>query len=77
LKDQHYETNESRAAVRIPDLDALNDYDARRVDPDYVVGYPRFDNPDGSDSWSFGGQTRETLKGQVRHIRLVAPPKTD
>ena len=65
-----YKTNEGRTAVRIPDLDVMNDHDARRVDPDFVVGFPRVDTPSDSGSWTVGGHTRSSLRGRVRHIRI-------
>ncbi len=77
IEGHTYETSEGRTAVRIPDLDVMNDHDARRVDPDFIVGYPRVDSPEDNTQWTAGGQTRASLKGAVRHIRIEKLPSDD
>jgi hypothetical protein len=77
IEGSTYETSEGRTAVRIPDLDVLTAYDARRVDPDFLVGYSRVDSPEDSTQWSVGGHTRAPLKGAVRHIRIEKLPSDD
>ena len=53
--------------VRLPDLDLLDGFDAKKTDPDLESSYPHADGLDG-DGWTFGRIGR--LKKRVQLIRI-------
>jgi hypothetical protein len=73
LKGKTYKTKEAPFAVRIPDLDFLDEYNARRSDPDFQASYPQVADlaAHGSD-WSYGRSGE--LKNNVRAIKIDKLP---
>ena len=66
-------------AIRIPDLDYLDHFDAKTTNPSGSTGYPHAEDLDSGDGWTYGRQRDGGLKGNVQIIRLekmgvVAPP---
>jgi hypothetical protein len=58
--------------IRVPDLDHLDRWDARRTDPELVSSVPRVRDPQAQDKgWTFGWGT-EPLKNAVGRI-LIEP----
>ena len=56
--------------VRIPDLDTLEDFDARRTDPDFTGTYPVVEKLAAGRTWTYGRVGRIGLKNHVRAIRI-------
>ncbi len=52
--------------VRVPNLDTLDPYDAKRTDPQVEMGYPRVESPELGQGWTFGGGG--SVAGRVRLI---------
>ena len=69
-----FQTKEGRPCVRIPDLDQLTDFDARRTDPDFEELYEEAAALDASRAWTFGHVGTLPLKGNVRAIQVDLLP---
>jgi len=54
--------------VRLPDLDLLNEPDAKRTDTDFQASYTSVVGLDRGQGWTFGKLGRPKLKGSVRLI---------
>ncbi len=64
-----YRLKDGRTAVRVPDLDWLDEPDARRCDPDFQASFLPVDTLEegmASGEWTFGRPG--TLRGRVRVI---------
>ena len=66
-------------AIRIPDLDYLDHFDAKATNPSGSTGYPHAASLNEGQGWTYGNQRDGGLKGKVQIIRLekmgvVAPP---
>lgn len=70
LAGHTFTTKEGRPCVRIPDLDLLNTFDARRTDPEFEEGYELADSLDGSKAWTFGNVGKLPLKLNVKAIQV-------
>ena len=64
-----FQTKEGRPCVRVPDLDWLDAFDARRTDPELQCS---FDEATGLDTpgWTFGVSGNTPIKANVRFIRV-------
>lgn len=62
-------------ALRIPDLDWLDEHDARRSDPDTQVSFEQVKSLEEGTEWTFGNTGRLPLKGNLRHIKIEPIPK--
>ncbi len=74
--DSFIHSDSGHPAVRIPDIDAIDDIRARRTDPDFAASYDHAETLDAGEGWTFG--RAGALKGKVQMIRidkLPAPPK--
>lgn len=69
LAGHTFNTKEGRPCVRIPDLDLLNDFDARRTDPEFEESFLAATSLD-APGWTFGHQGRLPLKQQIRSIQV-------
>ncbi|MFT4622586.1 MAG: hypothetical protein ACI8PZ_001242 [Myxococcota bacterium] len=56
--------------VRIPDLDRLDPFSARRTDRQFESSYPLVEHPDQGTGWTFGAIGTALLKGNVHGIRI-------
>ena len=56
--------------VRLPDLDLLTAYDAKKINPDYQVSYEFVDSLEEGSGWTFGKGGEGPIKGRVKLIRL-------
>lgn len=54
--------------VRIPDLDRLDRFDAKRTDPDFESSYPVAETLDDGEGWTFGRPGQ--LANRVAMIRI-------
>ena len=70
LAGKTFQTKEGRPCVRVPDLDLLTAFDARRTDPDFEEGFEEVATLDGSKEWTFGHTGKLPLKGHVRAIQV-------
>lgn len=59
-----------KPAVRIPDLDWLDDFDARRSDPDFQVTYDQVAHLAEGRGWTYGRTGDTPLRGHVRSIKV-------
>lgn len=63
--------NSTLFAVQIPDLDRLDRFNAKRVDPDTEEGFELAAGLDSGKSWTFVGRNLgEGLKCRIRGVRL-------
>ena len=69
LAGHTFNTKEGRPCVRVPDLDFLTAFDARRTDPDFEESFEEAASLDAA-GWTFGHQGRLPLKQQVRAIQV-------
>lgn len=65
-----YTTKDGMTGVRIPDLDWLDAYDARRNDPDLEAGFEQVTRLADGTEWTFGHSGTRMLKGNIRSIRI-------
>jgi hypothetical protein len=56
--------------IRIPDLDLLDSFKARKTDTDFQSSYDFVERIEDGSSWTFGRGGGEGLKGKVRLIRV-------
>jgi hypothetical protein len=67
-------------AIRIPDLDYLDHFDAKTTNPTGSSSYPNAESLDAGEGWTYGRQRDGGLKGQIQVISLerqgvaVPPP---
>ena len=73
--EHSFETQEGKRAVRVPDIDAVDDIRARRTDPDFVESAPHADSLDTGRGWTYGRTGSVDLKGNVQMIRVDKAPK--
>jgi hypothetical protein len=67
--------NKSNApALRIPDLDWLDAFDARRSDPDTQCSYEQVSSIEEGTEWTFGYTASKPLKGNIRYIKIEPIP---
>jgi hypothetical protein len=69
LAGSTFDTKEGRPCVRVPDLDWLDAFDARRTDPDLQCSFEEAAGVD-APGWTFGHAGRLPLKGQIRAIKI-------
>lgn len=69
MKGHTFDTKEGRTCVRVPDLDFLDAFDARRTDPDLQGGFEGATTLD-APGWTFGHQGKLPLKCQIRSIQV-------
>jgi hypothetical protein len=69
-----FDTKEGRPCVRIPDLDLLNTFDARRTDPDFEEGFEEAASLADSTAWTFGRSGKVSLKTHIRAISVDILP---
>jgi hypothetical protein len=69
LAGHTFDTKEGRPCVRVPDLDWLDAFDARRTDPDLQCS---FEEAAGLDAkgWTFGHAGKLPLKNNVKTIKV-------
>ena len=60
----------SLPGVRIPDLDLLTPFDAKKISPDYQVSYELVESLKEGSGWTFGRGGGEDIKGRVKLIRI-------
>jgi hypothetical protein len=72
LAGQHDTTREGRAVVRVPDLDWLDAFDARRTDPDFQATFDEATTLAEGRGWTFG--RGGVLKGMIRQLRVDRLP---
>lgn len=70
LAGHTFQTKEGRPCVRIPDLDQLNAFDARRTDPDFEESFEEAAGLDASTAWTFGHAGKLSLKTHVKAIKV-------
>ncbi|MBK7757578.1 MAG: hypothetical protein IPI35_14480 [Deltaproteobacteria bacterium] len=63
-----------KPAVNIPDLDAYNEPDAQRVDPDLVSTFAHVERIEDGKGWTFGHRGALKLKGNIRAVRIEKLP---
>lgn len=68
-KAESFLTKEGRPCVRVPDLDFLDAFDARRTDPDLQCSFEEATGLD-AEGWTFGHAGRVPLKGNVKAIKI-------
>ena len=66
-------------AIRIPDLDYLDHFDAKTTNPTGSTGYPHAPGLNEGEGWTYGRQIDGGLKGKIQVIRIermgvTAPP---
>ncbi len=59
--------------VRLPDLDMLDAFDAKKGGTSYQESYPLVDRFAQGEGWTFGAARDEELKNNVRGIMVIAP----
>lgn len=74
LAGHTFDTKEGRPCVRVPDLDLLTAFDARRTDPDFEETFEEASSLDGSKAWTFGHVGRLSLK---QHVKVIQVDKLD
>lgn len=67
LPGSHFLTKEGKPCVRIPDIDFLDAFDARRTDPELQSWYDEADSLDAT-GWTYGRVG--PLKGNVKAIKI-------
>ena len=73
LAGHNFATKEGRLCVRIPDLDWLDAFDARRTDPDLQCSFEEAAGLDHA-GWTFGHAGKLPLKGNIRVIKIDLVP---
>ncbi len=69
-KEKSYKSEGGLPAVRAPDLDTLDAFNARRSDPDFEASPDAAENIDAGTSWTFGRFSGDPIKGNVRAIKI-------
>ncbi|MFZ5482253.1 MAG: hypothetical protein ACOZNI_36165 [Myxococcota bacterium] len=63
-----FSTKEGRPCVRVPDLDWLDAFDARRTDAELQCSFEEAPGLDGSKEWTYGRPG--VLKGRIKLIKI-------
>lgn len=69
-KGKHFKLESGSPAVNIPDLDLYEEYDAERIDPDFVQTYAHVSSPDERPDWTYGMRGDVKLKNSVHAIKV-------
>lgn len=69
-KEKSYKSEGGLPAVRAPDLDTLDAFNARRSDPDFEARPDEVATLEAGTAWTFGHYAGEDLKSNVRAIKV-------
>lgn len=69
LAGHTFDTKEGRPCVRVPDLDLLNRFDARRTDPEFEETFDEATSLD-APGWTFGHVGKSPLKQKIKSIQV-------
>ena len=70
LQPTTFTSQAGKPAVQIPDLDVMDNFDARRTDSEVQGGYPHVSRLADGKGWTFGFRGTSDLKCNIRTIRV-------